>query len=64
MGASGVSHLPGREDVRRAVRAIHHVFGGWGYGQLAEVWSDLDGRLTVSLSLKRVVGQILGGGHC
>jgi hypothetical protein len=36
------------------------VVGG-GYGQLAETWSDLE-MVTVSLSEKSIVGQVLGGG--
>jgi hypothetical protein len=32
------------------------------YRQLAEVWSDLERRLTVNLSVSSVVGQLFGGG--
>jgi hypothetical protein len=35
---------------------------GGSYGQLAEVWSDLERRVTVILSASSVVGQVLGGG--
>jgi hypothetical protein len=45
-----------------AGRDIHHLFVDGRYGQFAEVWSDLLRRLTVSLSVKSVVGQFLGGG--
>jgi hypothetical protein len=45
-----------------ADRASTTDTGGGGYRQLAEVWSDLERRVTVTLSLSSVVGQALGGG--
>jgi hypothetical protein len=45
-----------------ADRVSTSLVDGGGYGQLAEVWSDLERRLTVNLSVNVVVGQVLGGG--
>ena len=41
---------------------IHQLGVGGRYVQLAEVWSDLERRLTPELSGRSLVGQVLGGG--
>jgi hypothetical protein len=45
-----------------ADRCIHQLLVGGSYGQPAEVWSDLERRLTPKLSERGLVGQVLGGG--
>jgi hypothetical protein len=61
MGTSGVSHLPGWENVGMAGRASTHDRCHGGYGHLAEVWSELRRRLTPRLAERSLVGRILGG---